>query len=91
MLFKNKKRQELLKHTRNNHDEVLQSGRCGCLGCCGIFPAEEVAEWVDEPEGEHPGKIDRTAICPHCGDALIIGDKGGYEITPSFLEAMRMR
>ena len=35
--------------------------------------------------------VDRTAICPHCGEALLIGDHGEYEITDTFLEAMRSR
>jgi hypothetical protein len=41
---------------------------------------------------EHPERhADRTGICPHCGDALIVGDNSGYKITPAFLDAMRMR
>jgi hypothetical protein len=95
-VFSRKKKQEapqeeVLEHTKNNEQELLASDKCACLGCCAIFPASEVVEWTDEVHGVRPGQIDRTAICPHCGDALLIGDHGGYKLTQTFLEAMRIR
>jgi hypothetical protein len=84
------KKEDVLKHTKRNREELLASEKCGCLGCCSIFPPADIREWADEPEGHVGKKVDRTAICPHCGDALLIGDKGGYEITQTFLEALRM-
>lgn len=92
MLFRKKDREEVLKHTKGNRDEVLASERCACLGCCAIFPAGEVVEWTDELNEPRKGSlVDRTAICPHCGEALLIGDHGGWELTNSFIEAMRLR
>jgi len=84
--------QDIHAHTRSNQEEVQASTTCGCLGCLATFPPADIREWRDEIDRDDPrGKIDRTAICPHCGDALIIGDKSGHDITPLFLEAMRMR
>jgi hypothetical protein len=80
-----------MRYTKCNEDEVLKSETCGCLGCCAIFPAGEVVQWINQPDAKHyENRIDRTAICPHCGDAMILGDYGGYKITPLFLEALRM-
>jgi hypothetical protein len=85
-------REGLQQHTTNNEEEVLGSTTCGCLGCLSTFTPDEIEEWKEEvSEIESGRRVDRTAICPHCGDALIIGSKSGHEITPSFLEAMRMR
>ena len=58
-----------------------------------FFAPEEVTKWQEEIDDvEHPERhTDRTGICPHCGDALILGDGSGYKITDTFLEAMRMR
>jgi hypothetical protein len=53
---------------------------------------DEVTEWTERADPDHPEKmVDRTAICPHCGEALIIGDHSGCQITDTFLEAQRMR
>jgi hypothetical protein len=85
------KKEDVLKHTKGNREELLASESCACLGCCSTFPAHEIREWTDDIDGV-PGKaVDRTAVCPHCGEALLIGDHGEYEITDAFLEAMRRR
>jgi len=85
------KKEDVLKHTKGNHEELLAGESCACLGCCSIFPADEIREWLDEIDGDHVKQVDRTAICPHCGEALLIGDHGGYEINDTFFEAMRLR
>jgi hypothetical protein len=85
------KKEDVLKHTKGNREELLASENCACLGCSSIFPVDEIGEWVDETGGVPRKMVDRTAICPHCGEALLIGDHGEYEITDAFLEAMRMR
>jgi hypothetical protein len=92
MFWRKKRHEEALRHTKGNEDEVLKSDQCGCLGCGATFPAKEVVQWIDQPDVEHHEKrIDRTAVCPHCGEAMILGDYGGYKINRSFLEAMVRR
>ena len=91
-MFRKSDPQEVKKHTRQNQGEVLASDTCGCLSCLSTFASADIVAWTDEVDRDHPpSEIDRTAICPHCGDAMIIGDRSGYEISPTFLEAMRMR
>jgi hypothetical protein len=85
-------RKKVEEHTKHNQEEVLASNTCGCLGCLTTLKPEEITEWADESDTDHPEKqVDRTAICPHCGDALIIGDRSGNQISDTFLETMRMR
>jgi len=85
-------RDEVKKHTKHNQQEVLASGTCGCLACLSTFGPADIREWTDQDDRDHSQKqADRTAICPHCGDAMIIGDSSGHQISPAFLEAMRMR
>ncbi len=85
-------RKQVEEHTKHNEQEILASETCGCLGCMATFPPGDVKEWSEDADLEHPERrIDRTAICPHCGDALLLGDHSGYQITDTFLEAMRIR
>jgi hypothetical protein len=89
-----KDRKKVEEHTKNNEQEILASETCGCLGCMATFAPEEVTTWQEGgvDDAEHPERhVDRTAICPHCGDAFIVGDKSGYKISNAFLDAMRMR
>ncbi len=86
-------RKKIEEHTKNNEREILASDTCGCLSCQATFKPDEVTAWQDAvEEAEHPEHhVDRTAICPHCGDAFILGDNSGYKITPALLDALRMR
>lgn len=86
-------RKKVEGHTKNNEQEILASETCGCLSCAATFKPEEVTGWQEAVEdAEHPERhVDRTGICPHCGDALILGDRSGYQITDTFLDAMRVR
>lgn len=87
---KHKKEHEgVAPRTKNNEAHIANSDRCGCLGCGNIFPADSVANWVEESDWRRKGPIDRTAICPHCGESLVVGDSGKYEITPTTIETMR--
>jgi hypothetical protein len=91
-MFRKADREIVRRHTRHNREEVLASSTCGCIGCLATFQPSEISEWTEEADRDQPeAQVDRTAVCPHCGDTLIIGDKSGHEITPTFLEAMRMR
>ncbi len=86
-------REKVEKHTKHNEQEILASETCGCLNCTATFKPEEVTAWQEEVDDvEHPERhVDRTAICPHCGDTLIVGDRSGYQISKTFLDAMRIR
>jgi hypothetical protein len=87
-----KDRAKVEQHTKNNEQEILASETCGCLGCTATFAPEEVTTWNEDVDPDHPERhVDRTAICPHCGDAFIVGDRSGYKISRAFLDAMRMR
>jgi len=87
-----KDREKVEEHTKHNEQEVLDSDTCGCLGCMAMLTPDQVTEWTDEADKGHPeDKIDRTAVCPHCGDTMIIGDRSGYQISDAFLDSMRMR
>ncbi len=91
-MFGKADRAEVSKHTKSNREEVLASDTCGCLSCCCTFAPDEIKEWTDEVDRDRAQEgLDRTAICPHCGDAMIIGDHSGYQVSRTFLEAMRMR
>jgi hypothetical protein len=92
MFSRHKEHEEILEHTKSNEDEVLKSDECGCVSCSAVFPPEEVVQWIDQPDKEHfEAHVDRTAICPHCGEAMILGDYGGYKISPALLESLRRR
>jgi hypothetical protein len=86
-------RKKVEEHTKHNEREILASETCGCISCSAMFKPEEVTAWQDAVEdAEHPERhVDRTAMCPHCGDAFVLGDNSGYKITPAYLDAMRMR
>jgi len=81
---------DVLAHTKNNERVVGNSEQCGCLGCSSIFPASTVTHWVGGPTTGDEQQVDRTAVCPHCGEALLVGDDGKRQITPAYMEAMRM-
>ena len=61
---------ELNSQTAYNRAMVEYSARCGCFHCGGIFAGNEVAQWLQEDDGED------TALCPYCGvDAVIVGNE----------------
>ena len=61
---------ELNSQTAHNRAMVEYSARCGCFHCGGIFAGNEVAQWLQEDDGED------TALCPYCGvDAVIVGNE----------------
>jgi len=91
-MFRKKDPEEVREHTKHNREEVLSSQTCGCLGCLATFGPTEIEEWTDEVDRDNPeAPVDWTAICPHCGEAMVLGDRSGHEVTAAFLEAMRMR
>jgi len=62
-------------HIGSSHHkiEILSGNLCGCFYWEQIFLLDEIAEWIDEPNGK------QTAICPKCGiDSVLSSD---YPIT----------
>ena len=79
------------RHTNNNREELEASQLCGCCSCMQIFPAQDIVAWdglevgdFDNPESITGG----TALCPHCGNDSVLGDKAGYPIDLDFLGRM---
>lgn len=71
---------------REYHREaILASRQCGCYWCMAIFPPTAITEWVDEGARG----VARTALCPYCGEAGVLGSAGGYPITRRFLRDLR--
>ncbi len=71
---------EAHKHSSNHYAEIMQSERCGCFHCLGIFTPDKITEWIDEGQ---------CAMCPKCAIDSVIGSKSGYPITEEFLTQMR--
>ena len=92
MFLHRKRSKDILEHTRQNCDEVMSSEVCGCVECLAVFRPEEIKEW-SEAEDRHdhhkPRERDKTALCPHCGEAAVIGDSSGMRVSPATLETMR--
>ena len=87
-----KDRKDVQEHTKHNEREVRESDTCGCLSCAATLKPDEITEWTDQADQDHPEtKVDRTAVCPHCGEEMIIGDRSGHQITNTFLESLRNR
>ncbi len=92
MFFRRKKSKDILEHTRENCDEVMGSDVCGCVGCLAVFRPQDIKEWAeaeDRHQHRRPRERDKTALCPHCGEAAVIGDSSGMRVSPATLEAMR--
>lgn len=91
-MFRRKNIQKVLEHTKQNREEVLASETCGCLNCCSVFPPSEIKDWTDEDDhGHRKRRADRTAICPHCGEMMVIGDRSGHKVSPATLDMLRSR
>lgn len=84
--------EEALEHTKENRGEVLASEVCGCISCCATFSPHEVKDWTGEDRHHHHDKrAEVTAVCPHCGEAMVIGDRSGLKVSPATLDALRSR
>ena len=69
-------------HSKNNREEVSQSGKCGCFYCLSVFKPESIKEWTDDETQAS------TALCPYCGVDSVVGDKSGFEITENLLNQL---
>lgn len=67
----------------NNKAEILNGEYCGCCNCLTVSRANEITEWILEPNGGED-----TAACPNCTFDLVLSDK--YPIHDThFLQEMR--
>lgn len=65
---------ELVKHTKNNEIEILQSHDAFCLFCRHHFSAREIKDWAEDDNGSV------NAICPECGIDAVVGDASGFAL-----------
>lgn len=69
-------------HTHSSDNEEISSSKMGgCFFCLSTFASNEV-EWQELYDGM------KIALCPKCGIDAVLGDKCGYNLTPSFLKEM---
>jgi len=71
------------RHTNNHRRQIEASEACGCFYCLAIFAADEITDWIGEPQGGE------TACCPRCAVDSVLGSASGFPITREFLHAMR--
>jgi len=62
--------------------EIEASRLAGCFHCLEVYPAGQVAHWIDGG---------RTALCPRCGKDSVLGDRIGVAMKRPFLEKMQAR
>lgn len=68
-----------------NEPSVKKSGMCGCFYCGEVFPAEMVDETTIELGGNP-----ETALCPYCLIDSVLCDADWKDLSPEFLEKMRV-
>ncbi|MCF0113468.1 MAG: sel1 repeat family protein [Bacilli bacterium] len=69
------------RHSKNNEIEILNSKRCGCFFCRGIYDARNVKDWSNDAGGA-------SALCPECGVDAVIGDASGVPLDKPLLKQM---
>ena len=70
-------------HSSRNRTVILKSSICGCFYCGKTFPPTLITEWRYFSQ-----TATETAFCPFCEIDSVIGDAGGFPITPAFLKTM---
>jgi hypothetical protein len=68
----------------NNRKEIEASAICGCFGCMNIFEASKIKSWTDRVLG-----IERTALCPLCAEARVIGNTSGVTLDRQYLTDLK--
>lgn len=68
-----------------HREPILASRECGCFWCLAIFPPDAITKWEDPG----PDCVDRSALCPQCGEPGVIGSADGFPITRQFLKQVR--
>ena len=68
------------KHSIHHRQELQASEVCGCFCCTESFPPHAIHDWIGAD----------TARCPNCGIDAVLGSASGYELTPDFLEQMKL-
>jgi hypothetical protein len=85
--------------TKGDSEEATAAMQCLCRTCGVTFPLDEVEKWLTaegakslaEDAANRPPRnhVDPTAICPHCGETLVLSNRSGLEIAPFNLEMLR--
>lgn len=71
----------LHKLAHQNRSSVEKSQVCGCFYCQQIFPASEVAEYIDK---------EMTALCPRCQIDSVLAD-ADTKLDQDLLRQMNIR
>lgn len=73
-----------------NRSMIENSTQCGCFHCLALFSPAEIKNWMPVPETDEefgpPVRREETALCPKCGLHSVVGDAGGYPVTPEDLQ-----
>lgn len=73
-----------------NRSMIQNSTQCGCFHCLAIFSPKEIKNWMPVQETDEefgpPVRREETALCPKCGLHSVVGDAGGYPVTPEDLQ-----
>lgn len=69
---------------------MLASELCGCLDCCATSSSNEIKACTGEDRHHHHAeRLSGAAVCPHCGEAMVIGDRSGLNVSSATMDAMR--
>ena len=93
MNFEESEFEDAWHRTSWNHTQVVNSKVCVCLGCENFFMPSQVKwrapkQYSQRTLSAAPAS-EMTALCPNCGQELVLGDFSGYPIQdPGFLRAL---
>ena len=93
MNFESPELDDAWHRTRWNQAEVAISKVCVCLGCETYFMPSRVKWRAPKQHSEEMLSAtplgEMTALCPNCGQELVLGDSSGYPIqNPDFVRAL---
>ena len=54
----------------SNKTEILEHEFCGCYNCLKTFKANEIIDWILEPDGKED-----SAACPNCTFDSVLSSK----------------
>jgi len=60
--------EQIYRMSMGNWEKRLSSENAGCFFCGGIYPSDEVREYVEEEDGS------KTTLCPYCDIDAVIFD-----------------
>lgn len=69
-----------IKYATSNKEALSNSTNAGCYYCLRIYPASEVAEFLE---------VEDTAICPYCDIDSVLPDNTPIELNKANLEELQ--